>query len=51
MRSRNVLERKYDEWKGLYRPMLLPGGVVEVQMIVSSRGGMLPGMEPAMREA
>ena len=35
----------------LYRPMLLPPGVVEVQLMVSSRGGMLPGMQPATREA
>lgn len=39
--------QKYDEWKGLYRPMLLPEGVVEVQMMVSSRGGLLPEMPRA----
>lgn len=33
---------KRDHFKGMCRPMVLPEGVAEVQMIVASRRGLLP---------
>jgi hypothetical protein len=39
--------RRFDDWNGPYRPMLLLEGVVQVQMLVSGRGGLLPGIERA----
>lgn len=34
---------KHDNFKGMYRPMLIAQGVAEVQQIVRTRGGLMPG--------
>ncbi len=39
--------QKHDNFKGMFRPMLLPQGVAEIQQIVTSRGGLLPGRRVA----
>jgi hypothetical protein len=43
--------QKYDEWKGLYRPMLLPQGVIEVQTMVRGLGGLFPKTELGAKQA
>jgi hypothetical protein len=39
--------RRRDVYTGFRRPVLLPPGVAEIQMIVRSRGGMMPAMARA----
>src|SRR5580765_8412613 len=42
--------RKYDDWNGPYRPVLLPDGVIQVSTMVRGRGGLFPRTEHATRE-
>src|SRR5262245_53041291 len=42
--------KKYDDWKGLYRPVLMPEGVMQVRLMVRGRGGLLPTTEHATRQ-
>lgn len=39
--------KKHDTHRGMYRPVLLPPGVAEVQHIVHARGGLMPPVPAA----